>query len=107
MVSFDSLTKTLRDGIAADPKRAALWGFVAGAAICFGSSLVREWVSEAQAIDAPGMSGVQRAASPNSAPDRPSWQEVVEGMRNDPRTTLAAPLGKTRDPFQPGKAKRQ
>jgi hypothetical protein len=107
MVSFDNLTERLRDRIAADPKRAALWGFAAGVALCLGFWLVRDWVSEAQAVDAPAKSDVHRAPAPSGPADRPSWQEVVEGMRSDPRTTLAAPLGKTRDPFQPGNAKRR
>ncbi len=35
---------------------------------------------------------------------RPSWQQIVQWMENDPRTTIALPLVKTRDPFQPPKS---
>ena len=51
---------------------------------------------------APASSGmVGPSAAVKRGPSvRPSWQQVVRSMRNDPRTTVGLPLGKTRDPFQ-------
>jgi Tfp pilus assembly protein PilO len=51
---------------------------------------------------APASSGkVASSAAVKGGPSvRPSWQQIVRSMQNDPRTTVGLPLSKTRDPFQ-------
>jgi Tfp pilus assembly protein PilO len=63
-----------------------------------------------QAGAAPAAAVQSAPAPPSATPatsaasSRPSWRQVSQWMQNDPRTTLAPPLGKTRDPFKSPKS---
>jgi hypothetical protein len=115
-VKLGKLLKKLRREIATNPKKAIFLGIPICVALYFWGPLVAGWMSKekaetteksttASASEAVAEQPVATTlASANTAlgivPNRPSWQQVVDWMRNDPRTMIAPPLTNHRDPFE-------
>jgi hypothetical protein len=117
-VNLSKLGKKLRREAATNPKKAALLGLAALVALYFWTPLVRGWIGKsdpsmatttvAQSAATPVAAATASVATPagqtserKARADRPSWQQIVEWMRNDSRTMTAPSLITTRDPFQP------
>jgi hypothetical protein len=112
-VKLGKLGKKLKREAIANPKKAAVLGLVTLVALYFWVPLVLGWTkndSPAAPPDAVAATSAETAAMPGAMPTsepnvaRPSWQQVAEWMRNDPRTKPAPPLQLARDPFESAKS---
>ena len=115
-VNLEKLGKGLRREVATNPKKAALLGLAVIVAVYFWIPLVWGWIGkttrtrlrrDGAAPDGAATGSAAAAAAEPPAkpakPDRPSWQQIIHWMHNDPQTMTAPSLTKTRDPFEPPK----
>jgi hypothetical protein len=115
-VNLASLGKKLRREATKNPKKAALLGLMAIVAVWFWIPLVGGWIGKGNkdmptaAAKPDGTPMAAAAATPadpaaeavakKAVPDRPSWQQIIQWMHNDPRTMTAPSLTIQRDPFE-------
>jgi hypothetical protein len=112
-VNIGKLGKKLRREATANPKKAALLGLVALVAVYFWAPLLKGWIgtsssnmatttapSGSPSASAAESAGAAPSLSQPAVPDRPSWQHIVQWMRQDPRTRTAAALTTKRNPFE-------
>jgi hypothetical protein len=117
-VKLGRLAKRFRREIATNPKKAIFLGVMTCVALYFWVPLVAGWITKEKSesnndIPTAKQSVVEQPVAATIAPsstaqavvsDRPTWQQVVAWMRNDPRTMIAPPLTNHRDPFEPPKS---
>jgi hypothetical protein len=113
-VRLKRIAKQLKREATAHPTKAALLGLLAVVALWFWAPLVWGWIAEDdQTIGAvvtepaaespaapspPTSAGARTTSKQSDAPQHP-WQQLVQWMDSDPRTSAAQAVPEIRDPF--------
>ncbi|MEN6404968.1 MAG: hypothetical protein ABFC77_00700, partial [Thermoguttaceae bacterium] len=107
-MNLEKLVKKLRREASVNPKKAVFLGIATLVAAYFWMPLVWGWIGKGNQNAAVAgtvphsamMTDVGNVAQANGT-DRPSWQQIVRAMHNDPRTMSAPTLTQARNPFEP------